>query len=298
MVIWSCLPIDKSSFQELTTPKANLACFNFLHIRSQVMIYCVLYFVEFYCHYFSNTMNSQTFQDMTSKHFTCTICKGLLDNAVATSCGHVFCQSCLTQWLDRRECCPQCRHYIEVTSSYPIFAIKSFVNEVKQETRRQNLMGESSNCLPALSETRVDNLSSTSTTGQPSEQCTCIRPYMEPLATLEINILKTQKRILENLQRNLLMRNELQSITDSIQLYHSRMSDMMEKVHSIMDQLINSAKDESLWNCWEIYIGHVLFLRLVWESSFQHFDKRLHIIYIRFTLFHIFTLHTYIYWIY
>lgn len=39
----------------------------------------------------------------------CTICYGDFDVPVKLSCGHVFCEECISTWLDKEHTCPMCR---------------------------------------------------------------------------------------------------------------------------------------------------------------------------------------------
>lgn len=48
--------------------------------------------------------------DMTPK---CTLCLGNRRNTSVTLCGHLFCWSCILDWLDQKEECPVCRELIK-----------------------------------------------------------------------------------------------------------------------------------------------------------------------------------------
>ena len=53
------------------------------------------------------------FIDLTereAKHFTCSICLNIFNNAVKSECEHTFCKDCVQQWIDSRsKYCPECR---------------------------------------------------------------------------------------------------------------------------------------------------------------------------------------------
>jgi hypothetical protein len=45
--------------------------------------------------------------------WNCAICLGALNEPVVTLCGHVFCWSCLSEWLRRSNRCPTCGGIID-----------------------------------------------------------------------------------------------------------------------------------------------------------------------------------------
>ena len=54
------------------------------------------------------------FVDLTesqAKHFTCSFCLNVFNNAVRSVCEHTFCKNCVQQWIvcEHKEC-PECRH--------------------------------------------------------------------------------------------------------------------------------------------------------------------------------------------
>ena len=44
----------------------------------------------------------------------CAICKRSLQDPVQLPCRHVFCLSCITNWLDDHDVCPTCRHDVGI----------------------------------------------------------------------------------------------------------------------------------------------------------------------------------------
>lgn len=49
------------------------------------------------------------------RHYTCSICLGLLRNPVEAACGHVFCWSCIDEWYtSNKHECPQCRKHLSL----------------------------------------------------------------------------------------------------------------------------------------------------------------------------------------
>lgn len=47
-------------------------------------------------------------QDGHAAEFMCSICFGLVDAPLLTTCHHIFCMACLQQWLDEKPSCPTC----------------------------------------------------------------------------------------------------------------------------------------------------------------------------------------------
>lgn len=49
---------------------------------------------------------------ISTYEFTCPICLEMILSPCATSCGHIFCFSCIDESVIRSNSCPSCRSYI------------------------------------------------------------------------------------------------------------------------------------------------------------------------------------------
>lgn len=59
----------------------------------------------------------------------CSICAGVLEEAVITRCGHSFCDECIHIWLDRPNTtsCPTCRSDVTAYEVTPVLALRGVV---------------------------------------------------------------------------------------------------------------------------------------------------------------------------
>ena len=49
---------------------------------------------------------------------TCSVCMDKLTNPIQLSCGHLFCEDCISQWFEKKTTCPLCRKVIKKGSSW------------------------------------------------------------------------------------------------------------------------------------------------------------------------------------
>ena len=53
-----------------------------------------------------------TQEEVTACQDDCSICQGPHRAAIVLPCEHVFCEECVSEWLDREPTCPNCRHQV------------------------------------------------------------------------------------------------------------------------------------------------------------------------------------------
>lgn len=70
------------------------------------------------------------FVTQVDPNLLCSICAGVLEEAVITPCGHSFCNECLHIWLDRpnTNSCPSCRSDISVVDIIPVLALRGMID--------------------------------------------------------------------------------------------------------------------------------------------------------------------------
>lgn len=77
-------------------------------------------------------------KDSNSKPFECTICLDTAKEPVVTSCGHIFCWSCIYSWMETKgkgAKCPNCANPITRETLIPIYT----KDETKNDTKRFNI---------------------------------------------------------------------------------------------------------------------------------------------------------------
>ena len=63
---------------------------------------------------FHNTQSTQSLSqgeqldEHVPENVQCNVCMGKPSKPMLTKCGHVFCKSCISTWLKRKETCPTC----------------------------------------------------------------------------------------------------------------------------------------------------------------------------------------------
>ena len=71
------------------------------------------FFNDNYCsmtHYLPSKVHVEIIREQPPVDFECPICfKNTLTHVKRTNCDHMFCEPCLTRWLNISAYCPQCR---------------------------------------------------------------------------------------------------------------------------------------------------------------------------------------------
>lgn len=70
-------------------------------------------------------------KDAISEHLHCPICQEVFNYPVALQCGHVFCNSCINQWLSHQQrTCPECRMVVDMRYSHRDLTAHKFLDSV------------------------------------------------------------------------------------------------------------------------------------------------------------------------
>ncbi|XP_073328650.1 E3 ubiquitin-protein ligase TRIM21-like [Pagrus major] len=72
---------------------------------------------------------------LTEDQFLCSICLDVFTDPVATSCGHNFCKTCITQHWDKNDKC-QCPNCKEVFNTRPELKVNTFISEMAAQFRQ------------------------------------------------------------------------------------------------------------------------------------------------------------------
>ncbi|KAL0251321.1 hypothetical protein GEMRC1_000534 [Eukaryota sp. GEM-RC1] len=61
-------------------------------------------------------------------HLNCSLCDSVLEDASTIQCGHCFCLTCITQWLEGKPNCPNCRQQVSLNDIAPSYALREAVD--------------------------------------------------------------------------------------------------------------------------------------------------------------------------
>ena len=59
-----------------------------------------------------------TYEELAARQ-DCPVCYNGVDRPVTLKCGHIFCEHCIYEWLDKEKTCPVCRAEVENESHFP-----------------------------------------------------------------------------------------------------------------------------------------------------------------------------------
>ena len=87
---------------------------------------------------FDNCIDAEIFKNKSDlTELQCPINFGILNEPVSLACcGNVFCKTCITEWLEKKNLCPCCRKIIDFPIGQPIVLIKNTIK--KQEVTCKN----------------------------------------------------------------------------------------------------------------------------------------------------------------
>ncbi|XP_073328128.1 E3 ubiquitin-protein ligase TRIM21-like [Pagrus major] len=72
---------------------------------------------------------------LTEDQFLCSICLDVFTDPVATSCGHNFCKTCITQHWDKNDKC-QCPNCKKIFNTRPELQVNTFISEMAAQFRQ------------------------------------------------------------------------------------------------------------------------------------------------------------------
>ncbi|KAL0252015.1 hypothetical protein GEMRC1_001227 [Eukaryota sp. GEM-RC1] len=61
-------------------------------------------------------------------HLECSICSSIFDKASTLPCGHCFCLTCISKWLEGHRNCPNCRRHASINVVAPCYALREAVD--------------------------------------------------------------------------------------------------------------------------------------------------------------------------
>ncbi|KAL0983936.1 hypothetical protein UPYG_G00134960 [Umbra pygmaea] len=71
------------------------------------------------------------FVDGPDYELLCTICRCVLRCPVRVACNHVFCKTCILQWLRRQETCPCCRKPINPSCMFVMYKLSKSISRLR-----------------------------------------------------------------------------------------------------------------------------------------------------------------------
>ena len=75
----------------------------------------------------------ERFESPVDDELLCAICKGVFQDPMMAPCEHVFCSSCINEWLDRQNTCPVDRKAIGAANNNVRAPAPARVNNVNND---------------------------------------------------------------------------------------------------------------------------------------------------------------------
>ncbi|KAJ7984703.1 hypothetical protein DPEC_G00357500 [Dallia pectoralis] len=73
----------------------------------------------------------ELFVEAPDHDLLCTICRCVLRCPVKVACNHVFCKTCILQWLRRQETCPCCRKPINPSCMFVMYGLSKTISRLR-----------------------------------------------------------------------------------------------------------------------------------------------------------------------
>lgn len=127
-----------------------------------------------------DSINLQMLSNSLQNEFKCSICMQVIVNATSLVCSHIFCKTCIDEWLKKNKNCPSCRrsqngktHHVLAIDNFISFYYQNFTNEDERKSR-SNLVKDHTK-KQAISDSRNANNNNTDGNYRSSNF-----PFLEP----------------------------------------------------------------------------------------------------------------------
>ena len=63
---------------------------------------------------------------------------GVLNDPVSDNCGHLYCKTCIINWIKKNNKCPYSKNNLSIQNLRPVLAVKNLLNELKVKCKNCN----------------------------------------------------------------------------------------------------------------------------------------------------------------
>ncbi|MGH0130177.1 UNVERIFIED_CONTAM: hypothetical protein FKN15_048955 [Acipenser sinensis] len=79
----------------------------------------------------------EQFVEVPDQDLVCSICHGVLRCPVRVACSHIFCKTCILQWMKRQETCPCCRKVVHRELMFVVYKLSKSISRLKIKCRNE-----------------------------------------------------------------------------------------------------------------------------------------------------------------
>lgn len=76
-----------------------------------------------------------TEREAISTYLRCPICTNLFTTPLRLHCGHSFCQTCISTWIQRENTCPECRERFSLKTAHRDRLIEGVISDMKAKCK-------------------------------------------------------------------------------------------------------------------------------------------------------------------